>query len=362
MVLPHMEVTMSPGRWARWPGMFSTAGMNAVTGMAGLSCARARMAPMVAAPPAISYFIFSMPSAGLMEMPPVSKVTPLPTRPRWLEPEAAAGRFGAAHGHAQQATHPQLPHAVLVQDFAFQAVRGGHLAGAFREQGGRQAIGRLVDQLAGEILRFGDDTPALDSLPEVRSAGRCGDGELFEGLSVVLCGLITVGLVVAQQGAFGGRARVFRACQSGIQVKRGTANRAALQEAHGRAGHLAKFRRSEGFRLASSDYQQTPGPQPGSLVQQGHLQHFAGDFPGFYPLRQAGARVLLPLEGHQHDGVRLNGLQRLVSQVQFHFAVILRFWLYSAGWRRELQLRPCGHARLRACRAVSCPAPRRSRF
>ncbi len=44
----------------------------------GLSCAMARMAPSTAAPPAMSYLIFSMPSDGLMEMPPVSKVTPLP--------------------------------------------------------------------------------------------------------------------------------------------------------------------------------------------------------------------------------------------------------------------------------------------
>ncbi len=47
----------------------------------GFSSAMARMAPIIAAPPAMSYFIFSMPSAGLMEMPPVSKVIPLPTRP-----------------------------------------------------------------------------------------------------------------------------------------------------------------------------------------------------------------------------------------------------------------------------------------
>ena len=48
----------------------------------GFSCAIARIAPSTAAPPPMSYFIFSMPSAGLMEMPPVSKVTPLPISPR----------------------------------------------------------------------------------------------------------------------------------------------------------------------------------------------------------------------------------------------------------------------------------------
>ena len=41
----------------------------------------ARMAPIMVAPPAMSYFIFSMLSAGLIEIPPVSKVTPLPTNP-----------------------------------------------------------------------------------------------------------------------------------------------------------------------------------------------------------------------------------------------------------------------------------------
>jgi hypothetical protein len=39
------------------------------------------MTPIIVAPPAMSYFIFSMPSEGLMEIPPVSKVTALPTKP-----------------------------------------------------------------------------------------------------------------------------------------------------------------------------------------------------------------------------------------------------------------------------------------
>ena len=55
--------------------------MMAVTFTFGLSRAMARMAPIMVAPPAMSYFIFSMPSEGLMEMPPVSKVMPLPTSP-----------------------------------------------------------------------------------------------------------------------------------------------------------------------------------------------------------------------------------------------------------------------------------------
>ena len=74
-----MAICTSPGFCARPPGMFSTEGMTAITLIAGLRCASTRMTPSMAAPPAMSNFIFSMSLAGLMEMPPVSKVTALPT-------------------------------------------------------------------------------------------------------------------------------------------------------------------------------------------------------------------------------------------------------------------------------------------
>src|SRR5208337_53090 len=62
-------------------GMFSVAGTTQMTLTLGFRAASARITPSMVAPPAMSYFIFSIPSAGLMEMPPVSKVTALPTRP-----------------------------------------------------------------------------------------------------------------------------------------------------------------------------------------------------------------------------------------------------------------------------------------
>ena len=85
-----MAVWMSPGFWARPPGIFSVAGTTQITLTLGLSAARARMTPIMVAPPAMSYFIFSMPSAGLMEMPPVSKVTALPIRPMTGAPAFAS--------------------------------------------------------------------------------------------------------------------------------------------------------------------------------------------------------------------------------------------------------------------------------
>ena len=70
----------------------------------------ARIAQATAAPPAMSSFIRSMPSAGLIEMPPVSKVMPLPTRPstgpaarradRGGTPSAAAARCCRARRRA----------------------------------------------------------------------------------------------------------------------------------------------------------------------------------------------------------------------------------------------------------------------
>ena len=79
--LPDIAICTSPGFCALPDGIFSVARMMAVIFNLGLSRAMARMAPIMVAPPAMSYFIFSMPSLGLMEMPPVSKVMPLPTNP-----------------------------------------------------------------------------------------------------------------------------------------------------------------------------------------------------------------------------------------------------------------------------------------
>ena len=60
--------------------MFSAAATRPMTRTPeGRSLPNACIAPITAAPPDMSYFIFSMDSAGLSEMPPVSNVMPLPT-------------------------------------------------------------------------------------------------------------------------------------------------------------------------------------------------------------------------------------------------------------------------------------------
>ena len=85
----------------------------------GLSWAMARMAPIMAAAPAMSYFILSMPSAGLMEMPPVSKVMPLPTSPSdgsaglcisggFIGHDDESGGLGGSMSNSLECSHAEL--------------------------------------------------------------------------------------------------------------------------------------------------------------------------------------------------------------------------------------------------------------
>src|SRR5216684_1453948 len=106
--------------------MFSVLGTTQITFTFGFRAASARMTPSMVAPPAMSYFIFSMPSEGLMEMPPESKVMPLPTSP-------STGVAGAPGGSY----------------FMTMRARGQHA--------GRHAIARLIHQLASKVLRLTQD-------------------------------------------------------------------------------------------------------------------------------------------------------------------------------------------------------------
>ena len=73
-------VTTSPGLLAWPPGMFSQAGATPITLTGAFIAASARSVPRTLAAPDMSNFISSISLEGLSEMPPVSKVMPLPTR------------------------------------------------------------------------------------------------------------------------------------------------------------------------------------------------------------------------------------------------------------------------------------------
>ena len=131
-----MAVCTSPGFCAVPEGIFSAAQTTAMTRTLGLSRAMARMAPSMAAPPAMSYFIFSMLSAGLMEMPPVVEGDALADQ---AENRAFGHAFGLVAQHDQRGRlrralrdAPERAHLQLVQlvggvDLAVEADFGGHL-------------------------------------------------------------------------------------------------------------------------------------------------------------------------------------------------------------------------------------------
>ena len=75
-----MLVTTSPGLTALLEGMFSQLGINPTTLTLGLNTDSALKTPNTLAAPHMSNFISSISLAGLMEIPPVSKVMPLPTK------------------------------------------------------------------------------------------------------------------------------------------------------------------------------------------------------------------------------------------------------------------------------------------
>ena len=81
IVVPFDAVTMSPGRIERPFSMFSVAPTTPITRTGSPSRAIAPTAWTTAAPPDMSNFISCIFAAGLIEMPPLSNVTALPTSP-----------------------------------------------------------------------------------------------------------------------------------------------------------------------------------------------------------------------------------------------------------------------------------------
>jgi hypothetical protein len=86
MVWPDIDVTMSPGRLALPPGIFSVAGTMMVRLIGNFMRATACIVPRTLAAPHMSNFISSISAPGFSEIPPVSKVTPLPTRTTGFSP------------------------------------------------------------------------------------------------------------------------------------------------------------------------------------------------------------------------------------------------------------------------------------
>jgi len=91
-------------------GMFSAIGTQASTSIASLSSAMAAMVAMTAAAPPMSDFMSSMWAAGLIEMPPESKVMPFPTSATFVfAPLPLWDRCTRRGGFAEPCPTPRIP-------------------------------------------------------------------------------------------------------------------------------------------------------------------------------------------------------------------------------------------------------------
>ena len=156
---------MSPGRCAVPDGMFSTRPTTPTALTLALRAASSRIRPMTTAEPAMSHFMSPMPAAGLIEMPPVSKVTPLPTKASGL---AALPAPASAPCHSMTTTRGgrALPWPTPSSAFmpSSRILCSSRISTSTPSSASRSAccgqrlgvdhVGRLRDQIAGEENRL----------------------------------------------------------------------------------------------------------------------------------------------------------------------------------------------------------------
>ena len=214
-VFPDADVSTSPGFMARPPGMFSVVGTMPITLIGALSRPIARIAQMTAAPPAMSSFIRSMPSAGLIEIPPVSNVMPLPISPSTGACGAPAGlwRMTITHGgsalpRATPRSSPIPRSAISRSPRMLTAIPAAAQisAGPFGKHQGREHVRRLVAQLSRDVGRLAEDAAALDGGFELGGFfDRAGDDQrLVERGRAALGALVAIGAECGERDPFRG--------------------------------------------------------------------------------------------------------------------------------------------------------------
>ena len=266
MVWPDIEVTISPGRCALPSGMFSTRPMAPTTLTFAFRAASACISPTTQAAPPMSPFMSSMLAAGLMEMPPVSKQTPLPIKATGCIAALAAvpahdhGPAGlrGALGDAEQRAHSEFRHGLDVENLDLDA-KLAQLAGAAREFHREQHVGRLVDEVAR-----GDD--AIDDM-RVRREGLSRRGHIADRdrnvgaqrgvLAVLFLGLVAIEFIGAQPDARGDRGRLLGLHGAVRQFR--DDRHGVIAGAQFAGDHAAKFEKIivlEGRELAGADHDQ----------------------------------------------------------------------------------------------------------
>ena len=182
-----------------------------------LRAARSRAcAPTTAAPPAMSSFIRSMPSAGLIEMPPVSNVMPLPTRPS-TGPSGAPGgswrstisRGGSALPRATPSSSPMPSAAISFSSRTSTSSAAAAAISAARVRRTRAASARCRArcQLAREVAALAEDGAPHRGGTRGRSIVRHDDPRAAKTMVAAVARLVDAGIPVGQHDAFGHRLR-----------------------------------------------------------------------------------------------------------------------------------------------------------
>ena len=285
--------------------------------------ASAAISPITVPAPAMSHFMSSMPPAGLMEMPPVSKVTPLPMKASGLAaflPFGAPihfittmrGSCDAALRHAEQRAEAELLHLLRAEDLDLDAELGQRLA-AFRAFDRRQHVGRFADQVAGQEDAVGD---RLHRREGGLGLGGIGDGD-GDALDLRLVLLLLLRPVAVETVGFQRHAEGKCCRQRRRQPIGGNHRLAFLRDGAGDrpAGRLGR-RRPEGRppcpgRSATTLVSPAPGAQSVALWPLRPLNFAASSARAMAPpvassacLRQAGERRLLGQRQDQRAGAR----------------------------------------------------------
>src|SRR5215510_9467431 len=124
-IFPLSARTTSPGRVECGPGMFSTAGARASSGVPGARRATVAMAAMTVQAPVLSIFISSIRSDGLIEMPAEVVALARATRAQDDHPRRVVAAAADGHEHA----HAELGGPGRLDDVDPEAVGLGDVAG-----------------------------------------------------------------------------------------------------------------------------------------------------------------------------------------------------------------------------------------
>src|SRR5204862_141269 len=175
MVCPDIDVTMSPGRCALPSGMFSTRPIAPTALTLALRAASACIRPTTQAAPAMSPFMSSMDAAGLIEIPPVSKQTPLPMKATG-SPLAPFQRLTTTRGLLGR----PRPRRKIKQDRGLRRARGNLAHGDAAELHEVPRLGLLADPDDPQPRHFQprrhDDVERRSALAaESLGGGRAGD-------------------------------------------------------------------------------------------------------------------------------------------------------------------------------------------